>query len=143
MSPGSCYGELKERYEVLRSQSLGYLPGRAERELFKYRGMAAWIKAWRNYTPPGDNPTTGGSIAEHTSQTWEDIVMILASMLTACGRGKDRDERRAFKGEGRALRKRRLPLRAPVNHETGVREYREHEKAICASAARCGAGLAS
>jgi hypothetical protein len=135
---------LKERYEVLRSQSLGYLPRRAERELFMHRGMAVWIKAWRNYTPPGDNPTTGGPVAGQSSvQTRKDIIMILAGMLAVCGKEQDRDELGAFKGEGCALKKRRLPLRAPVNRETGVREYREHEKAVCASAAGCGAGLAS
>jgi hypothetical protein len=78
---------LKERYEVLRSQSLGYLPGRAERELFMNQGMATWIKAWRNYSPEGSKSTEQQPLAGQSSMPIQaDVVMILASMLMSCGK---------------------------------------------------------
>ncbi len=58
-----------------------------------HRGMAAWIKAWRNYTPPEVGPTIDRSMAGQSLQRIQaDIVMVLAGMLMACGKERDSDE---------------------------------------------------
>jgi len=88
-----CHSELKDRYEELRSQALSRLPGRSGLELLTHRGMAAWIEAWRNYTPPAGNPAAYKPMAEQSSpRIPADIVMVIAGMLMACGKEQERDE---------------------------------------------------
>ena len=83
------YGrEVAERYEQLRSQALSQSSGGCGLGLFVHRGMAAWIKAWGNYTPAGEKSTRDNPVCRRSSMEIQtDIVMIIAGMTFSCTKG--------------------------------------------------------
>jgi hypothetical protein len=78
---------IRMAYEKLRIHSIdpsSYAQGELGLALLRYRGLAAWIDAWRTYANPIANEAADRETADNflSAGLQGEVVMVLASMVS-------------------------------------------------------------